>query len=87
LALRLASNSLLAILLQQFFALQKPFPLSNSFLFQKPPTSKRLPHQKANNKKSQTKGKSFKTKASFPPSGSLLYPMVNRAEQQFWGQA
>jgi hypothetical protein len=66
-------------------SLQQSFPFSNSFLFQKPPTSKSLSHQKANNKKPQTKDKSIKTKASFSPSGSLLFPMVNRVEQQFSG--
>jgi hypothetical protein len=58
-ALRLASNSPLAILLQQFFSLQQSFPFSNSFPLQKPPTPK---SQKPKRKK--LKAKAPKQKAS-----------------------
>jgi hypothetical protein len=61
-ALRLASNSPLAILLQQFFFLQQFFSLT---------------------KAKSPKAKPSKQKAWGPPSVSLLYPVVNRVEQQF----
>jgi hypothetical protein len=73
----------LVLFLQQFIS-------PSAFLF----PSKSFPHQKAKSQKPQAKSpqqkaqsKKPKAKASFPPSVSLLYPVVSRVEQQFWGGA
>jgi hypothetical protein len=89
-------SGLLAIPLKQFSSLQQSFPFSNSFPFLKLPTPKSLPHKKAKSKSLKQKAKSPKqklqyknpkAKACYPPSVSLLYPVVNRVEQQFLERA
>jgi hypothetical protein len=70
--LRLASNSPLAIL----------FPPTIASLPKASHTKKPFPSE-SQRKKPQSKGKNPKTKAWHPPSVSLLYPGVNRVEQQF----
>jgi hypothetical protein len=73
LALRLASNSPLAILLQQFFSLQQS---SLQFIF---PSTILFPSKASHSKKGKSpraKSESLKQKASppfCPPSASLLY--------------
>jgi hypothetical protein len=68
----LFSNSPLAISLQQFFSLPKTSH-----------TKKPKAHGK---KPSPSQIKSLKEKTSCPLSGGILYPVVNRVEQQFSGR-